>query len=111
MYKYITVQVVIIMLRGPQKIQKSQLRTSTMPAFDNIKVPKVNFDAKAAKAALVGASAGLAVASEAAQGCAKYALDIMKVRGKDDGTRSFCAPQYRGAQYHSWGRARPPRGV
>jgi hypothetical protein len=50
-----------------------------MPAFDNIKVPKVNFDAKAAKAALVGASAGLAVASEAAQGCAKYALDMMKL--------------------------------
>ena len=51
-----------------------------MPAFDNIRVPKVTFDAKAAKAALVGAGAGLAVASEAAQGCAKYALDMMKVR-------------------------------
>ena len=51
-----------------------------MGYLDSVQVPKVNFDAKAAKAALVGASAGLAVASEAAQGCARFALDMMKVR-------------------------------
>lgn len=59
-----------------------------MGYLDNVKVPKVNFDAKAAKAALVGAGAGLAVAGEAAQGCAKYALDMMKVSGLLPGSSS-----------------------
>ena len=64
-----------------------------MGYLDNVKVPKVNFDAKAAKAALVGAGAGLAVASEAAQGCAKYALDIMKVSGLFPGSSRPLRPE------------------
>ena len=64
-----------------------------MGYLDNVKVPKVNFDAKAAKAALVGAGAGLAVASEAAQGCAKYALDMMKVSGLFPGSSRPLRPE------------------
>lgn len=66
--------------KSSQKESSESLKkTLNMGYLDNVKVPKVKFDSGAARSALVGASAGIAVASEAAQGCAKYALDLMKV--------------------------------